>query len=106
MSSTEFLRVALLGGEMYSPLYGRLNEFTEQTGLTVEVATEQQLPELMAHLQVALNGGMDYHLVCAHSQYVPGLAPALLPLDELVSPEELTTFLPMSLDLCRWEGRL
>src|SRR5687768_1132743 len=106
MSSTESLRVALVSGEMYSPLYERLNDFTGQTGLSVEVAAEEQLPELMAHLQVALSGGLDYHLVSGHSQYVPGLAPALLPLDDLLPSEDLAPFLPLALDLCRWEDRL
>jgi multiple sugar transport system substrate-binding protein len=102
--SHEPLRVAVVEGEMYSPLYERLSAFTTGTGRPVEVAARLPLPELIAHLREALPRRAEYDLVSAHSQYTAGLAPFLEPLDGLLSPGELREFSSVSLDLCSWDG--
>lgn len=99
------LRVALVEGEMYAPLYERLPQFTERTGLAVEIVHRASPAELTAHLLEALPAGEPYHLVSLHSQYTAAVAPWLQPLDAMLPPEELAGFAPWALDLCRWEGR-
>jgi multiple sugar transport system substrate-binding protein len=104
--SENVLRAAVVDGEMYAPLYDRFGDFERETGRRVQVASQLPLPELMAHLQVALDSGASLDLVSAHSQYTAGLAPRLLPLDELLSADEIAEFDPESLELCRWDGRV
>lgn len=99
-------RLALLGGEPYAPLAGLLPRFTRETGEETEVATRLPLPDLMAHLRLAREHGDVYDVVSAHSHYTASLADRLLPLDDLLPPEDLSDFDPAALAACRWEGRL
>lgn len=100
------LRLALVGGDRYTPLYDRLLEFTERTGYSTRIAKQVDLPELIPHLRDSLHSGEEYHLVSAHSQYMPALAPLLRPLDDLLSPEEIREYAAPALEMCRWEGAL
>jgi multiple sugar transport system substrate-binding protein len=100
--SKGILRVALVEGERYSPLYNRLDEFTRKTGWEVE-ATRLPLPELIDHLDESAS---RYNLVSAHSRYHPGLAPRLAPLDDLIGASEIDDFGGEALEMCRWDGRL
>ncbi len=100
------LRVALVEGEAYAPLYDRLPQFTEETGLAVEVAYRAPLSELIEHFQAALPAGEPYHLISLHSQYTAAFAPYLRLLDDRLPPVELSAFEPAALDLCRLEGQV
>lgn len=102
----EALRLALVSGETYNPLYNALEEWAESHDYTLEIATRLPLPELMSHLRLTREHGDIYSLASGHSQYTASLADRLLPLDDLIPSEELADFDPEALALCRWEGRL
>lgn len=97
------LRIALVEGENYTPLYETLHQFSEETGYTVEAVTRLPLPELIDHLAASVG---EYDLVSAHSQYTAGLAAGLMPLDELLPAETLAEYDPQFVALCGWEGRV
>lgn len=104
--TTQPLRVALVDGDPYTPLYETLHAFTERTGLPVEVVVREPLAELLPRLRTELSAGIPYDLISGHSHYTAGLAPLLLPLDDLLSPEEISDFALLSAEMCRWEGAL
>ncbi|MGV3721151.1 MAG: extracellular solute-binding protein [Actinomycetota bacterium] len=104
--TTQPLRVALVDGDPYTPLYETLNTFSEQTGRPVEVAVREPLAELLPRLHTELAAGIPYDLISGHSHYTAGLAPLLLPLDELISPGEIASFALLAAETCRWDGAL
>lgn len=102
--SDQVLRVALVDGDAYTPLYSRLAQFTERTGYRVEVALQEPLAELLPRLRTELSAGLPYHVVSAHSHYTGTLAPLLLPLDDLLAPDDLSDIAPFPAEQCRWNG--
>ena len=100
------LSIALVDGDAYSPLYDRLREFTERTGHRLDLVTKLPMVELFPHVRETFVTGGCYDLICADSRYTAALAPHLLPLDDLLQPEEVSSFAAAALDLCRWDGRL
>lgn len=103
MSFPTTLRIAVAEDERFPPLDELLDQWSAQTGCTVDVATRRPLAELLAHLDLTL---VRYDLICAHSQYTAGLAPRLRPLDDLLSPGELADFARPAVEMCRAEGAL
>ena len=66
------LRVLLVGGPMYDPLYSRLSDFEEQEGVTVEVAAALPHPELNARVEEEFGSGTaSYDLISTHTKYAP-----------------------------------
>lgn len=104
--SDETLRVALVDGDPYTPLYERLQRFSERTGRAVEVAIQEPLPELLSRLRTELTDGVPYHLISGHSHYTASFAPHLLPLDELLPPAYVSDLEPEAAAPCRWDGSL
>ena len=97
------LRVALVGGERFSPLYDRLSEFTTATGIRVEVTEKLPSDALYQRLK---DGTVEHDLVSLHDRYVPALAGRLLPLDDRLSSDEIESFEIEALAGCRYENRL
>jgi multiple sugar transport system substrate-binding protein len=107
--------VALISGTTYDPLYARLADFTRDTGIAVDVAFTGDHPALNNHLAGWIDrpGGtpsgtlsdFPYDLVSTHTKYFPSQLPLLAPLDDVVSPQELSDFAPMLLDMVRLDGR-
>src|SRR5690349_19477404 len=103
---SDSLRVALVDGAMYTPLYDSLDQFSRQTGPGVEVVEQLELPELMQHVAPALRNGAPYDLVCAHSQYTASLADDLHPLEALIPAPLIRDLGERWRGLCTWEGQL
>jgi multiple sugar transport system substrate-binding protein len=73
------LKVALIAGGMYDPLYARIAEFERVTGATVTVEFAGTHPELNAHL--AALDTVPYHLVSTHTKYMPSQQRFLAPIE-------------------------
>ena len=73
------LKVALIAGGMYDPLYARIAEFERATGATVTVEFAGTHPELNAHL--AALDSVPYHLVSTHTKYMPSQQRFLAPIE-------------------------
>jgi multiple sugar transport system substrate-binding protein len=101
------LHLALIGGPQYDGLLEMLPKFEEQTGYTLHV--DVRLPHVELNERMAEDLGTArgcYDLISTHTKYSPSQATYLLPLDEFVSADELSDFVPRVLDLCRIAGQL
>lgn len=98
------VRVALISGPMYDALYARLGDFTQVTGISVEIAFQGDHPALNEFLATPAAGACD--LVSTHTKYAPSQQALLAPLDELFTPVDLADFTPSLLALARIEGKL
>lgn len=94
------LRIALVGGPMYDPLYGLLD------GQDVDVVVHADHPTLNRRVAELLAHGERLDLISTHAKYAPSQARWLLPLDDLVDPALLAGLAPRAVGLCRFAGRL
>ena len=108
MSETDStVRVALVGGPMYDPLYDTLPEFERETGYRVDIVARLPHPELNAFVKrrfEAASPGID--LLSTHTKYAPSQAEWLAPLDGVLAPDVESDLLPRPLELSRIGGRL
>jgi multiple sugar transport system substrate-binding protein len=101
------LRVLLVGGPMYDPLYTRLAEFEEREGVRVDATIVPTHPDLNERIEKEFgSGGASYDLVSTHTKYAPSQMQWLTPLDDDIEQSELEHFTPRTLDLARIEGQL
>jgi multiple sugar transport system substrate-binding protein len=101
------LRVLLIGGPMYDPLYSRFEDFEEQEGIDVEVAATLPHPELNERIEEEFGSGEAYYdLISTHIKYAPSQARRLSPLDKDLDDEYLRHFSPLTLELARINGSL
>ena len=101
------LHVALIGGPQYDALLEKLPAFETQTGYRPVI--DVRLPHVELNARMAADLGTErgrYDLISTHTKYAPSQAEHLIPLDEIVQPEDLTDFVPRVLELCRIDGRL
>jgi multiple sugar transport system substrate-binding protein len=101
------VRVLLVGGPMYDPLYARLPAFERDTGYQIECVARLPHPELNAVAARMLpdpDGDLD--LLSTHTKYAPSQAPWLRPLDDLVTPTAVADLLPRIRELATLEGVL
>lgn len=101
------LRVALIDGPTYAPLYEVIPAFMDRTGIDVDIAA--RLPHAALNAVVidpddAAKSPFD--LISTHIKYAPSQAQALLPLDHLLSAHEIARFLTAPLDHSRVGGEL
>ncbi len=101
------LRVALVGGPMYDPLYLAIPAFERETGIAVEVVAQLPHPELNAFVRRAFeSGACDLDLLSTHTKYAPSQADWLSPLDDLLLPDDVADLLPRAAELSRVGRRL
>ncbi len=98
------LQVALISGPAYDPLYSCLPQFTESTGIEVNVAFRGDHPALNHHL--ASLDEVPYDLVSTHTKYAPSQLNFLAPLDDIVDPSLLGDFVPVIVNLARVKDSL
>jgi multiple sugar transport system substrate-binding protein len=98
------LRILLVGGPMYDPLYERLGEFE---GMSVEAAVAPTHPDLNERIEEEFSSGRaHYDLISTHTKYAPSQREWLTPLDEDIEDSELENFAPRTLELARIDDRL
>ncbi|QIN79563.1 extracellular solute-binding protein [Rubrobacter marinus] len=101
------LRVLLVGGPMYDPLYARLSEFEEREGVRVEAVVAPTHPELNEKIEEEFSSGAArYDLISTHAKYAPSHGGWLTPLDDDLGGDELSPFAPRTLELARIDGAL
>jgi multiple sugar transport system substrate-binding protein len=97
------LHLALIGGPQYDGLLELLPAFEGQTGYRLHV--DVRLPHVELNERMANDLGTEnghYDLISTHTKYSPSQAEHLRPLDDLVSADELSDFVPRVLELCRF----
>ncbi len=104
---TVTLRVLLVGGPMYDPLYARLAEFEAREGVRVDVAATLPHPALNDRVaQEFGSGAARYDLISTHIKYAPSQMQWLTPLDDDLAADELAPFSDRTLELARIDGAL
>ena len=104
---SETLRVLLVGGPMYDPLYSRLTEFEEEHGVKVEAVVAPTHPDLNEKIEGEFGSGEAcYDLISTHTKYAPSQKQWLTPLDTDLSSSELEPFNERPLELARIDGAL
>ena len=98
------LNIALVTGPAYDPVYATLPEFTEATGIKINVAFSGDHPSLNHHLAGLRD--IPYDLVSTHTKYAPSQTRFLCPLEGLVPAEQLEDFMPLLLELSTVRGSL
>jgi multiple sugar transport system substrate-binding protein len=108
MSGTKgTLRILLVGGPMYDPLYERLGEFEKRERISVEVTVAPTHPDLNERIEEEFSSGrVHYDLISTHTKYAPSQRQWLTPLDHDLDESELETFTPRTLELARIDGLL
>lgn len=101
--SSSPLRVALLGDPDTTPLYALISAFTARTSIAVEVTGTPGHAALNALLAERIG---DFDLVSTHIKYAPSQADGILPLDDVLTAEEIAPFKPIPMALSRMHGRL
>ena len=97
------LHLALIGGPQYDGLLELLPAFEKQMGYRLYV--DVRLPHVELNERMAKDLGTEnghYDLISTHTKYCPSQAEHLRPLDELISADELSDFVPRVLELCRF----
>jgi multiple sugar transport system substrate-binding protein len=101
------LRILLVGGPMYDPLYERLGEFEEREGVEVEAVVAPSHPDLNERVEEEFGSGRaSYDLISTHTKYAPSQRRWLTPLDEDLDLSEIENFTPRTLELARIDGLL
>jgi multiple sugar transport system substrate-binding protein len=101
------LRVLLVGGPMYDPLYARLEEFEAREGVEVERVVAPSHPELNERIAEEFGSvEASYDLISTHAKYAPSQRRWLTPLDDDLEEAELAAFAPRPLELARIDGSL
>jgi multiple sugar transport system substrate-binding protein len=101
------LRVLLVGGPMYDPLYARLEEFEAREGVEVERVVAPSHPELNERIAEEFGSGeASYDLISTHAKYAPSQRRWLTPLDDDLEEAELAAYAPRPLELARIDGSL
>ncbi|MDQ2672822.1 MAG: hypothetical protein M3Y38_08400 [Actinomycetota bacterium] len=87
------MRVLLVGGPMYNPLYTRLAEFEEREGLRVETVVAPTHPDLNEQIEAEFaSGAASFDLISTHTKYAPSQRQWLTPLDDDLDDGELAPF--------------
>ncbi|HEX2182897.1 MAG TPA: extracellular solute-binding protein [Rubrobacteraceae bacterium] len=101
------MRVLLVGGPMYDPLYARLEEFEAREGVEVEAVVAPSHPELNERIAEEFGSGeASYDLISTHAKYAPSQRDWLTPLDDDLEEAELAAFAPRPLELASIDGSL
>src|SRR5215207_9850251 len=108
MSETDAtLRILLVGGPMYDPLYSRLKAFEDREEISVEVVATLPHPDLNQRIEEEFSSGTaTYDLISTHTKYAPSQKQWLTPLDHDLDESELENFTPRTLELARIDGLL
>lgn len=94
------LRIALVGGPMYDPMYALLDP------AEVEIVVHADHPTLNRRVAEILGRGERLDLISTHAKYAPSQARWLRPLDDVVAPDLLAELAPRAVALCRFGGAL
>jgi multiple sugar transport system substrate-binding protein len=106
MTRAASIRVALVGGPMYDPLYNAIPSFARDAGLTVDIVAQLPHPELNTFVKEAFESGADLDLISTHTKYAPSQATWLSSLEDDLPRDVIDDLLPRPAELSRIDGEL
>lgn len=101
------LRVKLIGGAQYEPLYALIPEWEAATGAKVEILSRKSHFELDREMkQDIAAGNTDYCMFSNHTNFAPQYDVMTQPLDGLISADVLAKFSPLVISHATVNGAL
>lgn len=101
------LRVKLIGGAQYEPLYATIAEWEAATGATVEILSRKNHFELDREIKQDIAAGtLDWCVGSNHTSFAPQYGNIYTDLNGLIAPEVLAEFTPLILEHSTVDGRL
>jgi len=101
------LRVKLIGGAQYEPLYAEIGEWEEMTGATVQILSRQNHFELDREIKQDIAAGtLNWCVGSNHTSFAPQYGNIYTDLRELISEDVLAEFVPLVLEHSTVGGRL
>lgn len=101
------LRVKLIGGAQYEPLYARIAEWEAMTGATVDVLSRKNHFELDREIKQDIAAGtLDWCVGSNHTSFAPQYGSIYRDLNGVISEATLAEFQPLALQNSTVEGRL
>ena len=101
------LRVKLIGGAQYEPLYAEIPKWTEMTGATVDVLSRKNHFELDREIKQDIAAGtLDWCVGSNHTSFAPQYGGIYADLNDVMSDEVLGGFQELALQNSTVDGRL
>lgn len=101
------LRVKLIGGAQYEPLYATISEWEAATGANVEILSRKNHFELDREIKQDIAAGtLDWCVGSNHTSFAPQYGNIYADLNELIDPVVLADFVPRVLEHSTVGGRL
>ncbi|WP_299941699.1 sugar ABC transporter substrate-binding protein [uncultured Nitratireductor sp.] len=101
------LRVKLIGGAQYEPLYARISEWEALTGATVDVLSRKNHFELDREIKQDIAAGtLDWCVGSNHTSFAPQYGSIYMDLNGVIGEETLAEFQELALKNSTVDGRL
>lgn len=101
------LRVKLIGGAQYEPLYATIADWEAATGAKVEILSRKNHFELDREIKQDIAAGtLDWCVGSNHTSFAPQYGTIYADLNELIDAETLAGFVPLVLQHSTVDGRL
>jgi multiple sugar transport system substrate-binding protein len=101
------LKVKLIGGAQYEPLYAEIGKWEEMTGARVEILSRKNHFELDREIKQDIAAGtLDWCVGSNHTSFAPQYGTIYADLRELIPEETLAGFVPLVLEHSTVGGRL
>lgn len=101
------LRVKLIGGAQYEPLYARIPEWEAATGAKVEILSRKNHFELDREIkQDIASGSINWCVGSNHTSFAPQYGNIYIDLNTVIDPAVLAEFVPNALAASTVDGRL
>lgn len=101
------LRVKLIGGAQYEPLYARIPEWEAATGAKVEILSRKNHFELDREIkQDIASGSINWCVGSNHTSFAPQYGNIYIDLNTVIDPAVLAEFVPNTLAASTVDGRL
>ena len=101
------LRVKLIGGAQYEPLYAEISKWEEITGVTVDVLSRKNHFELDREIKQDIAAGtLDWCVASNHTSFAPQYGTIYIDLNQAVPSATLAEFQKLALQNSTIDGRL
>ncbi len=101
------LRVKLIGGAQYEPLYAEIAKWEAETGATVDILSRKNHFELDREIKQDIAAGtLDWCVGSNHTSFAPQYGNIYRDLNGLLDPAVLAEFQPLALENSTVDGRL
>ncbi len=101
------LRVKLIGGAQYEPLYAEIPKWEAATGAKVEIVSSKNHFELDREIKQDIAAGtLDWCVGSNHTSFAPQYGEIYADLNDLIAPEVIADFVPLMITHSTVDGRL